>query len=308
MNRLTKSIRIASSRLFLRNSLKTFASNKKNTKPSTGSDIEVDKSKKSLKNQGVTSDKDDHHQQKYDRQEKNDKHTETLKEKSQTHNQVHSKEPETSSHSNQNQNNQEHKQNVKEVHSVPGNKPPTSEDSISGRYAQTLFIAASRGNELHKVYNDMLFIKEIYTTSESFRTFSDNSGLNANQINHVMSEIGKSCEFTNSTIAFIDLLGQNKRFMFIKEIAEKYIKNYSLLSREEKIKIVSAQELSQLQKEQVKNALQQNPQNKGKSFIIDYEVSSEILGGIQLYSENKFMDLSLKSRVEKLKEEVNRMI
>lgn len=287
MNNLTKSIRIASSKLFLRNSLKSFASNKKNTKPSAGSDIEVDKSKKSLKNQ----EKDENPQQKYEKTEKQPEKTES-----------------SSQIPHQQQQKQQHKENIKEVHSVPGNKPPTSEDSVSGRYAQTLFIAASISKELHKVNDDMLFIKDIYTTSELFRTFSANSGLNANQINHVMSEIGKSADFTNSTIAFIDLLGQNKRFMFIKEIAEKYIKNYNLLSKEEKIKIVSAQELSQSQREQVKNALQENPQNKGKSFVIDYETNSDILGGIQLYSENKFMDLSLKSRIEKLKEEVNRLV
>jgi F-type H+-transporting ATPase subunit delta len=287
MNNLTKSIRIASSKLFQRNSLKSFASNKKNTKPSAGSDIEVDKSKKSLKNQ----EKDENPQQKYEKTEKQPEKTESS---SQIPHQQHQK--------------QQHKENIKEVHSVPGNKPPTSEDSVSGRYAQTLFIAASISKELHKVNEDMLFIKDIYTTSELFRTFSANSGLNANQINHVMSEIGKSADFTNSTIAFIDLLGQNKRFMFIKEIAEKYIKNYNLLSKEEKIKIVSAHELSQSQREQVKNALQENPQNKGKSFVIDYETNSDILGGIQLYSENKFMDLSLKSRIEKLKEEVNRLV
>lgn len=287
MNNLTKSIRIASSKLFQRNSLKSFASNKKNTKPSAGSDIEVDKSKKSLKNQ----EKDENPQQKYEKTEKQPEKTES-----------------SSQIPHQQQQKQQHKENIKEVHSVPGNKPPTSEDSVSGRYAQTLFIAASISKELHKVNDDMLFIKDIYTTSELFRTFSANSGLNANQINHVMSEIGKSADFTNSTIAFIDLLGQNKRFMFIKEIAEKYIKNYNLLSKEEKIKIVSAQELSQSQREQVKNALQENPQNKGKSFVIDYETNSDILGGIQLYSENKFMDLSLKSRIEKLKEEVNRLV
>jgi F-type H+-transporting ATPase subunit delta len=287
MNNLTKSIRIASSKLFQRNSLKSFASNKKNTKPSAGSDIEVDKSKKSLKNQ----EKDENPQQKYEKTEKQPEKTES-----------------SSQIPHQQQQKQQPKENIKEVHSVPGNKPPTSEDSVSGRYAQTLFIAASISKELHKVNDDMLFIKDIYTTSELFRTFSANSGLNANQINHVMSEIGKSADFTNSTIAFIDLLGQNKRFMFIKEIAEKYIKNYNLLSKEEKIKIVSAQELSQSQREQVKNALQENPQNKGKSFVIDYETNSDILGGIQLYSENKFMDLSLKSRIEKLKEEVNRLV
>ena len=154
----------------------------------------------------------------------------------------------------------------------------------------------------------MNYIKDVYSASESFRTFAGNAGLNSTQINLFVDDLAKCGGFSNSTVIFLDLLGKNKRFMYINEIAQKYIKSYNLLSKEEKIKIISAHELSPSEKNQVKEALQANPENKDKQFIIDYEVNPDILGGLQMYSENKFMDLSLNSRVEKLKEEVNKMI
>ncbi len=42
------------------------------------------------------------------------------------------------------------------------------------------------------------------------------------------------------TIRFIEVLAENKRLMFIKEIAEKYAKLYQQFNKEEKITIISA--------------------------------------------------------------------
>jgi len=96
--------------------------------------------------------------------------------------------------------------------------------------------------------------------------------------------------------------------MYINEIAKKYIRSYLLLTKEEKITIISAQELTEAEKNQVRAALLANPENEGKTFIIDYSVNPTIIGGLQMYTENKFMDLSLSSRLDKIKDEVNKLI
>lgn len=96
--------------------------------------------------------------------------------------------------------------------------------------------------------------------------------------------------------------------MYINEIAKKYIRSYSLLTNEEKITIISAEELNEQQKKDVQGALQANPSNKGKTFIIDYTVNPSIKGGLQMYTEDKFMDLSLASRLDKIRDEVNKLI
>jgi F-type H+-transporting ATPase subunit O len=96
--------------------------------------------------------------------------------------------------------------------------------------------------------------------------------------------------------------------MYVNEIAKKYIKTYLLLTKEEKITIISAQELTPDEKSQVKTALEENPENEGKTFIIDYTVNPVIKGGLQMYTESKFMDLSLASRIDKIKDEFSKLI
>lgn len=143
---------------------------------------------------------------------------------------------------------------------------------------------------------------------ESFRIFSDNSGLNSTQISSFVNELANCGGFCKTTIKFCELLGKNKRFMYINDIAKKYCRSYLLLTKEEKISIISAQELTSQEREEVQKALESNPDNEGKIFIIDYTVNVNIVGGLQMYTENKFMDLSLSSRLDKIKEEVNKMI
>ena len=55
-------------------------------------------------------------------------------------------------------------------------------------------------------------------------------------------------------------------------------------------------------------ALKANPQNQGKEFVIEFKVDESILGGLQMYTESEFMDMSLSSRLDKLNQEINKMI
>lgn len=154
----------------------------------------------------------------------------------------------------------------------------------------------------------MKYVISLYENLSSFRIFADNSGLNASQIYSFSQELAKAGEFCGTTLKFCDLLGKNKRFMYINEIAKKYIRSYLLLTKEEKITIISAQELSDKEKSDVSESLLANPENAGKTFIIDYQVNPSIIGGLQMYTENKFMDLSLVSRLDRIKDEVNKLI
>ena len=96
--------------------------------------------------------------------------------------------------------------------------------------------------------------------------------------------------------------------MYIKEISEKYAKLYQQFNKEEKITVISASTLSAEDQQSVLNALKSNPQNKDKEFVIEFKVDDSILGGLQLYTESEFMDMSLASRVDRLNQEIQKMI
>jgi len=197
---------------------------------------------------------------------------------------------------------------VRKIDSFPGDHAPVNEESIPGRYASVLFTTASREKQLHGVYEDMYYLLELYKKVEQFKLFTENAGLSKEEIvefNKGLADVG---QFQGVTFRFIELLGENKRFMYIGDIAEKYLKYYQLVSKEEKITIISAYDLNKEEKNQVLEALKKNPENEGKEFQLAFTVDQTIVGGLQMYTESKFMDMSLASRIDKINTEISKLI
>ena len=72
--------------------------------------------------------------------------------------------------------------------------------------------------------------------------------------------------------------------------------------------MISAYKLSSDEEQQVLGALKANPQNQGKEFVIEFRTDETILGGLQMYTESEFMDMSLSSRVDRLNQEIQKMV
>jgi len=102
-------------------------------------------------------------------------------------------------------------------------------------------------------------MQEIYKNSEAFRLFTENGGVGTNEIRQLNEALKETAPFADTTLQFLTVLAENKRLNFIDEIAEKYAKLYQEFNKEEKITIISAEELSDDKKQQVVAALQANP-------------------------------------------------
>lgn len=66
--------------------------------------------------------------------------------------------------------------------------------------------------------------------------------------------------------------------------------------------------MSQSEQGEVLTALKANPQNQGKEFNLEFKVDDSIKGGLQMYTESEFMDMSLSSRIDKLNNEIQKLI
>lgn len=161
---------------------------------------------------------------------------------------------------------------------------------------------------MYDVFEDMAYLEQLYKHSESFQLFTQNAGVGLKEVKMFNSGLQETATFSKVTIRFIEVLAENKRLMFIKEIAEKYQKLYQLFNKEEKITIISAHKLSGDEERDVLNALKANPNNAGKEFVLEFKVEEGILGGLQMYTESEFMDMSLSSRLDKLQNEISKMV
>ena len=197
--------------------------------------------------------------------------------------------------------------NIKKVESSPDHQPPSKEDTIEGRYAGVLFTYASTQGQLYDVFEDVKYLQELFTHCESFRLFTENQGVGAKEIKELNKALQATAPFSEVTLKFLEVLAENKRLVYISQIADRYSKFYQEFNKEEKVTIISAKELTDAQKADVLSALKANPQNQGKEFTVEYEIDATIGGGLQMYTESEFMDMSLASRMTRLTQEVERM-
>ena len=138
---------------------------------------------------------------------------------------------------------------------TPDNKAPSYEDTIEGRYANVLFTTASHKKALYDVYEDMMYLSELYTHSEVFRLFTENAGVGAKEITLLNKALLETAPFHETTIHFLKVLAENKRLIYVKDIAGKYQKLYQQFNKEEKITIISAVSLTSQEQAEVLKAL-----------------------------------------------------
>jgi len=154
----------------------------------------------------------------------------------------------------------------------------------------------------------MKFIADMYKGSETFRQFTEFPGTSSKEFEALKTSLTQAGQFHDLTFKFLEVLMDNKRFKFIKKVADKYMKLYQQFNKEQKITIISATELGQSEKDEVLSALSENPQNQGVQFSLDFRVDPTIIGGLQMYTESEFMDMSVSSRLEKLSTEIHKLV
>lgn len=104
---------------------------------------------------------------------------------------------------------------IKRVDSTPDNKAPSYEDTIEGRYANVLFTTASQKGALFDVYEDLMYLSELYTHSEIFRHFTENGGVGLKEISELNKVLLSVAPFHEVTMHFLTILAENKRLVFV---------------------------------------------------------------------------------------------
>jgi F0F1-type ATP synthase delta subunit len=122
----------------------------------------------------------------------------------------------------------------------------------------------------------MVFMANLFENSETLQMFTQNAGIGIKEIkafNQGLKETG--ADISPVTSRFIEVLAENKRLVYIREISERFQKLYVQASKAEKIskvQIISAYKLTGEEEQQVLHALKANPQSQGKDFVLEFKI------------------------------------
>lgn len=161
---------------------------------------------------------------------------------------------------------------------------------LAGRYAKSLIDLAAERNQLEKVYADMVFLQSICKQSRDFVNLVKSPVIAADKKNAIIEAITGG-RVSDLTTAFNKLLVQKGRENILPEIINAYIEQYNQLKGIHKIKLTTAQPIS----EELKKAIEQKVKADTALTNIELEtvVKEELIGGFVLEFDNKLVDASI---------------
>lgn len=175
-------------------------------------------------------------------------------------------------------------------------KPPIDLHGLHARYANAAYTAASKAGILEKVESEMLAIKNTATTSNVFKTFLENPLVSRDDKEKRVLELLKG-QVSPVTLNLMLTLAGNARLSETTKIVDTYSELMKAKRGEVDATIISAEALTKAQMDTVAAAMKSQI-GDGKKVILSSKVDPSILGGLQVQIGDKFLDLSVGSRID----------
>jgi len=175
-------------------------------------------------------------------------------------------------------------------------KPPIDIHGLHARYANATFTAASKASLLDKVEQELLAIQQTASTNAAFASFLENPLISRNDKTKYVTDL-LAKKTSPITLNLMTTLAGNARLAEVPKVIDAYVKLMKAKRGEVEVTIISADNLNKGQMEAVTTAMK-NQVPAGSKVLLRTKVDPTLLGGLQVQIGDKFLDLSVKSRID----------
>ncbi|KAA0715640.1 ATP synthase subunit O, mitochondrial [Triplophysa tibetana] len=177
-------------------------------------------------------------------------------------------------------------------------KPPIQVYGVEGRYATALFSAASKQKNLDKVEQELgrvsTMIKEPKLSSMVMNPHVKRS-IKMKTFNDALTK----AKLSPITINFINVLAENGRLTLTPDVIAAFGKMMSAHRGEVTCSVTTAQPLDEASLAELKVALN-GFLAKGETIKLETKSDASILGGMIVSIGDKYVDMSTKTKIQKL--------
>jgi F-type H+-transporting ATPase subunit delta len=172
-------------------------------------------------------------------------------------------------------------------------------EEIARVYGDALFEAAQDKDKLDEVHDELDQFADAMNESNDMRVFFFSPYFSSEDKRKAIQEAvsGASDEFRN----FLGLLAEKHRMPAIFAIRGRFDELWAEANKRLEVTLTSAVELDRSVVEQVGKEVERQTD---RTIDLQAEVDPEILGGIVLRVGNRVLDASVRSKLEKLRKEV----
>ncbi|KAL4232869.1 ATP synthase subunit O [Mactra antiquata] len=169
---------------------------------------------------------------------------------------------------------------------------------VNGRYASALYSAAIKEKKLDVVHKEINAFMNLVETDPKLKDFLASPANKRAAKRDAIAKIAKSQKYNNLTANFFNVLSENGRIQLSTNIIAAFNKMMSAQKGEVTCVVTTAKALGSAEEKELKAALQGFAKS-GKSLIIEMKVDPALLGGMVVSIGDKFIDMSIASKMLK---------
>jgi len=173
---------------------------------------------------------------------------------------------------------------------------------VPGRYATALFNVATAAGNTEKVAGELKTFNALINSNPSFSMFLNDASISRPAKKADIEAVTKKAGFSETTVNFFNLMGDNGRYGDAQKIIEGYSAMMDGLKDEIVATVTTAEALEPADKKKVMDALilgRVVPPNA--TVQLQTKVDASLLGGIVVEVGDRFVDLSVSSRIKSMK-------
>ena len=171
----------------------------------------------------------------------------------------------------------------------------------AARYASALYTASAKKSALAAVETELKQIIALAHADKKFKQFMEGPTMARKKKLAGLEEFCKGGKFTETTSNFVKVVGENGRLNELEKIAECFEELCMASRGEVKAVVTTAEPLDAQTLAEVTDALKGHVPANAK-VIVSTKVDPRIVGGMTVGIGEKYLDLSLLSRIQKIEQ------
>ncbi len=180
-------------------------------------------------------------------------------------------------------------------------KPITGYRRIANSYAQALYEVALARQQVYQVKEELTILCELLKKEPDLLTIFNAPSITIEQCKLFVDQISEG--FSDTVIAFLDVLNRRRRLGLIPEIAEVFVEIDNERNNRLETAFYTVEEVDKFLKEEIESVL--NDFFK-KELLMEYKTSPELLGGFVVRAGDLMIDASVRSRLQEIKTDLLR--
>ncbi|XP_036323398.1 ATP synthase subunit O, mitochondrial-like [Rhagoletis pomonella] len=176
-------------------------------------------------------------------------------------------------------------------------KPPIQVFGLEGRYATSLYSAASKLKQLDQVEKDLNALQGALKTSTSLRTAITSPIINKKLMANTLNKTAGELKLAPATANLLGLLAENRRLKNIDSVINAFKIIMAAHRGEVVCEVVTAKPLDSSQNKQLESALRAFLKGN-QQLKITSRVDPSIIGGLIVSIGDKYVDMSIASKVK----------